>query len=86
MRENSITFIRTLKTKEEEKMKPLLKPPPLIKFPTRVEWENEAVDVFVDDDDEALLMTAQDGVIIQLFSLNHKSLNDGMVFNLLQGS
>ncbi len=43
-------------------MKPLLKPPPLIKYPTRVEWENEAVDVFVDDDDEALLMTSQDGV------------------------
>ena len=51
---------------------PRLQPPPLVKFPTRVEWENEAVDVFVDDDDEALLMTAQDGVRIK-YSLRTKN-------------
>lgn len=43
----------------------------MIKFPTRVEWENEAVDVFVDDDDEALLMTAQDGVRLLLLLTLH---------------
>ncbi len=33
------------------------------KFPTRVEWDSDgSVDVFVDDDEEALLMTAQEGV------------------------
>lgn len=42
-------------------------PPPLshqeLKFPTRVELEPDgSVDVFVDDDEEALLVTAQDGV------------------------
>ena len=36
--------------------------PPVVKVPTRVEWENEAVDIFIDDDEEAMLMTAQDGV------------------------
>jgi hypothetical protein len=33
-----------------------------VKWPIRVEWENEQVGVYVDDDEEALLMTAQDGV------------------------
>ena len=35
---------------------------PVMKLPTRVEWDNEAVGVFVDDDEETLLMTSQDGV------------------------
>ena len=39
-----------------------LTPPPPLKLPTRVEWDNEAVDVFVEDDEEAMLMTAQEGV------------------------
>eukprot|EP00095_Tigriopus_kingsejongensis_P007267 maker-scaffold144_size312663-snap-gene-1.13 protein:Tk07267 transcript:maker-scaffold144_size312663-snap-gene-1.13-mRNA-1 annotation:"hypothetical protein T265_06922" len=37
--------------------------PETVKVPTRVEWENEAVGVFIEDDDEALLMTAQDGYV-----------------------
>lgn len=36
--------------------------PNLVKVPTRVEWDNESVGVYIEDDDEALLMTAQDGV------------------------
>ena len=35
-----------------------------VKLPTRVEWDNESTGVYVDDDEEALLMTAQDGVSI----------------------
>ena len=47
------------------------------KVSTRVEWENNAVDVFIDEDEEALLMTAQGGVwskffkIVYVFSLFH---------------
>ena len=35
-----------------------------VKVPTRVEWDNDSTGVYVDDDEEALLMTAQDGVRI----------------------
>ena len=33
-----------------------------MKLPTRVEWDNDSTGVYVDDDEEALLMTSQDGV------------------------
>ncbi len=37
--------------------------PPEIRVPTRVELEPDgSVDVFVDEDEEAVLVTAQDGV------------------------
>ena len=36
--------------------------PPMLKVPMRVEWENNGVDIYIDDDDEALLMTAQEAV------------------------
>lgn len=39
--------------------------PNLVKVPTRVEWDNESVGVYIEDDDEALLMTAQDGYVSQ---------------------
>lgn len=36
----------------------------VLKVPTRVEWDNEndCVDVLIEDDEEALLLTAQEGV------------------------
>ena len=37
--------------------------PPPLKLPLRVEWEcGDRVGLYIDDDEQALLMTAQDGV------------------------
>ena len=50
-------------TQSADSTGPLAEP---VKWPVRVEWEeeNESVGVYVDDDDEAMLMTAQEGVSV----------------------
>ena len=62
---------------------------PPLKLPLRVEWEcGDTVGLYIDDDEQALLMTAQDGVsrslclyfvvrvlLIELLALNSDRMN-----------